>query len=241
MTTLLFVFQIANAWTLLGPKTVGWTTRTLVFYVNYSDCSLEPSALNQRLDAAIAAWNHVPGSDLRIERNPDGVLTTAAEVSAGDPHTPLFVCHTNMGALGVPPNSVPASTVVTPDGPISQVVIYLNATDGARANISSVDPGKLIAVFAHEMGHALGLGHSSQSEALMYYSVTNKSDAILTQDDMDGITYLYPRNEFVYGPMGCSSVRYSVDGVGSLLGSISFIILLVTLSRFLGPQGHPKE
>jgi hypothetical protein len=46
-------------------------------------------------------------------------------------------------------------------------------------------------VFLHENGHAVGLGHSADINAIMYpsYQAQNR---ILQQDDIDGITFLYP-------------------------------------------------
>ncbi len=230
-------------WTLIGPATSGWPTRNLVFYVNYSNCPVDSADLNRWLDNAISTWNRVPSSDLTVSRHLEGVTATAAQVSAGTTTlSPLIICNPAISDLGVPANSVPASTVVTPDGPIGAAIIHLNAEVSAPANIASVDPGKLVAVLAHEMGHVLGLGHSSQPEALMYFSVANKPDAILVQDDMDGITYLYPRNEFIYGPMGCASTRHPHPATnatkGGYLLSMVFLLLLpfsLTVIKFCRP------
>jgi hypothetical protein len=46
-------------------------------------------------------------------------------------------------------------------------------------------------VFLHENGHALGLGHSTIQEAVMYPSYQGVRQS-LHQDDIDGITFLYP-------------------------------------------------
>ncbi len=51
----------------------------------------------------------------------------------------------------------------------------------------------LESVVVHEMGHMLGLGHSAESEATMYYAVGPGDDRgrTLHQDDIDGICSLY--------------------------------------------------
>lgn len=46
-------------------------------------------------------------------------------------------------------------------------------------------------VFLHENGHAAGLGHSEDIAAIMYPSY-QKVNRALQQDDIDGITFLYP-------------------------------------------------
>lgn len=49
-----------------------------------------------------------------------------------------------------------------------------------------------ITVAAHEFGHAAGLGHSNDVDALMYASYQGARDPLLGQDDVDGISSLYP-------------------------------------------------
>ncbi|MFW6053232.1 MAG: matrixin family metalloprotease [Persicimonas sp.] len=50
----------------------------------------------------------------------------------------------------------------------------------------------LQAIATHEMGHNLGLGHSSEQDATMYASYTGGTSArTLAQDDIDGVCALY--------------------------------------------------
>jgi hypothetical protein len=60
------------------------------------------------------------------------------------------------------------------------------------------------------MGHALGLGHTSEKNALMYYDLSGKTMKALHQDDINGITYLYPNSK-------------SIGGLGGACGSVAFI------------------
>jgi predicted Zn-dependent protease len=48
----------------------------------------------------------------------------------------------------------------------------------------------LLQVMMHESGHSLYLGHSSDRSAIMYFQYHNQN--YLAQDDIDGITFLYP-------------------------------------------------
>lgn len=55
-------------------------------------------------------------------------------------------------------------------------------------------------VWLHELGHALGLGHSNVDGSVMepYYEGSRRT---LHQDDIDGITYLYPAGEVDESPV----------------------------------------
>ena len=67
---------------------------------------------------------------------------------------------------------------------------------------------KLQIIIAHEVGHLLGLGHTQYEPSLMYYSIGEKKYLRLSQDDMDGLSFLYPRNELGGdGLFGCGTLE----------------------------------
>ncbi len=85
---------------------------------------------------------------------------------------------------------------------IQSSIFLINDISGNSFN-SLTDNDKR-AVLAHELGHAIGLGHSQVQEALMWYSRLPNRHA-LGWDDVDGATYLYPANQ----PFGCLSTDHS--------------------------------
>lgn len=87
---------------------------------------------------------------------------------------------------------------------IQGAVVIINDTSTTFDQLSR---DKKVAVIAHELGHAIGLGHSEEKSALMYFAVVPKRSS-LGQDDIDGVTYLYP-------------VQLDVFGAGCFLGSIA--------------------
>ena len=81
------------------------------------------------------------------------------------------------------------------------VILINNRVGSSFADLSTKER---ISVIAHEIGHAIGLGHSGDSAALMYYKTIGKRD-YMGQDDIDGVSALYP---------------VTFDGCGLFKGSI---------------------
>lgn len=79
--------------------------------------------------------------------------------------------------------------------------------------IPSGQPIDLVTVAAHEIGHALGLGHSNVACALMnpFY---NGSQRYLAQDDIDGIRAIYGnRSAIISTNNSCNSGTFSIRNV----------------------------
>ena len=87
---------------------------------------------------------------------------------------------------------------------IKGAVVLLNDRNGSFDNLTR---DQKIAVIAHEVGHAIGLGHSKESSALMFYKIVPTRNS-LARDDRLGVTYLYP-------------VQLDLFGAGCFLGTIN--------------------
>ncbi|XP_030961023.1 metalloendoproteinase 2-MMP-like [Quercus lobata] len=79
----------------------------------------------------------------------------------------------------------------------------------------------LESVAVHEIGHLLGLGHSSVEESIMYPAITTRTRKVeLQSDDIMGIQYLYGANPAGNnGSSTPSSGRETSDGGGALISS----------------------
>jgi hypothetical protein len=110
-----------------------------------------------------------------------------------------------------------ATWYVTSDtNPEADIVI------NSRVNWDSID---LATVLLHENGHALGLGHSDAPDSVMAatYTVANLT---LSEDDIRGITYLYPASAESLG---------IVSGTVSDSSGVPIAGAKVTIDYFPGP------
>ncbi|XP_006206757.1 interstitial collagenase [Vicugna pacos] len=86
----------------------------------------------------------------------------------------------------------------------------------------------LYRVAAHELGHSLGLSHSTDIGALMYPSYIFSGDVQLSQDDIDGIQAIYGPSQNPTQPTGpqtpqaCDS-KLTFDAITTIRGEIMFL------------------
>lgn len=199
----------------------GWNTDVLKFHLNLENC---PDGIESLIDDAMAVWNSVPTSNIRIERGDYTSETYEIQAAGQGQLVPGIFCITDMAAVGEDPNSIPgrAGSYATIDNHLSSASLILNTDPNGRANISRLDPTLVKVIIAHEIGHVLGLGHSEDKAALMYYDGTLKKHLALAPDDMHGISYLYPRNELGKDPlMGCATAG------GLPHAPVNLIVLLI--------------
>lgn len=221
-------------------------------YVDVADnttCSNAGVSPNDLLDMAQEGvdkfWNTIPTSRLNINR---GILKTVdtnfltgllCENPSRCNGTPvpvvgeniLIVCNSNPNNYLSGASFNPGILGVTLPINISNrdlkgSVIIINNASGSL--FRSLPREEMISVLAHEIGHAIGLGHSEKSANLMYYE-THKDRRRLGRDDIDGLTFLYPKKE---GPMkmlkgSCGTIALvgdDEDGGGP--NSLNFLITL---------------
>lgn len=220
-------------WTLEAQGLRGWQTNNLVINFNPTNCSVSESVLAAAIDQAAALWSGLASASIAVSRNQTNSATTAATFLAGTAtDAPLIVCDTTFGTdLGVDSGAIPAATKLGTKNPLNYGAMILNSDSGAGAAIDVLSEQELSVVIAHEMGHLLGLGHSSSTKALMYYAVSGSSVPIVTQDDADGVAYLYPRSEFSNTALGCNAVHETHESPSRI---ISFFMMFLIGAAFCG-------
>jgi predicted Zn-dependent protease len=250
----------AHAFTLNNSLAATFGKDEVLINMATHDCDQIPYTNDEILSMADEGmnkfWNRVPTSKLKIRRGSHVVVSndfaterlctsnsgscTVNPALATETEI-LISCNkdTGSGAENFPSNSVLAVTlpINTQGSTINGSVILLNNKSGTA--MASLSREEFISVLAHEVGHAIGLGHSKFNDSLMLFE-NLKNRQHLGQDDHDGISYLYPREQ----PTSCGSVTYidkdTTRGMFSLtlVALLMFILLKGREFRAFGTQAH---
>jgi hypothetical protein len=198
-------------------------------------------------DAVDDYWNKTPTSRFKMRQG--SVITADARYKTGVICLPddnsctatgappvssdiLIACNNNItnfpAGTGVLAITVPNN--ISGDKIIGSVVLL---NDTATTYLKNKSRTEKISVIAHELGHAFGLGHSPVKDSLMYYSTIDLRTN-LGADDMDGITYLYPKNQSVTcGSIDLNSKNKPDQVIGLLLGIILSLVAFNSYERYL--------
>ncbi len=151
------------------------------------DAKFPTSTWEQQIETAASLWENVTNVNLAMV--PDGGEPVG---TSGDQQDDPRFGDIRIGAVPLG-SSVLAITFVPPpaNGGTDAGDILLNSSVNWQIN-SNYD---LLTVVAHEFGHALGLGESTVSTAVMYGTYNGIKQA-LTSDDISGIQSIYGTPQF---------------------------------------------
>lgn len=171
---------------------------SVVWYAHEAGQAGLPGGGFAEFQAAMAAWSSDPATNISYvyggtTANDNGFLTADTQnvILFNDPNDEVspFSCGSG-GVLAIggpwydtgtlPHQGIPRHPIVNAD-----VIINSGLDCYLRSSVAEE-------IFGHELGHTLGLSHSSLPDALMYRSVHNDNrGAQLSDDDRAGIAALY--------------------------------------------------
>ena len=157
--------------------------------------------------AAALAWSSVPGSSLRVEisgeTNACGLKNDGTSAisfnDCGNMFDPPVNC-SGVVAVGGVANGTPSQSATIGGRPFARI-LDADVTFNSGFECVLSNPATVAEIMAHEMGHALGFGHSSerQSESnallrdatMFFIAHRDGRGATLRDDDMDAARFLY--------------------------------------------------
>lgn len=244
----IFLSVEAHAFTLNNNVAASYKKNEVKINVDTNGCGTLSVTATEILDMAVAGvekfWNSVPTSRLKLVRgelqNSAAVFRTDPVCSSGSttggcvpatnlivPSDILIACNTLSANFG---GSTSVIGVTVPNNisgtDINGALILLQ--DSAGNTFDSLSYDEKVAILAHEIGHAIGLGHTKHDDQLMYYqSIPTRFR--LGWDDIDGVSYLYPTEQ----PVGCGTIdlKDKVPPIGNILTILFGFLLVLGISK----------
>jgi hypothetical protein len=155
------------------------------------------AGLVDEVDVALRTWARVRCTAWRA------VVDGTAPLAGDDDGVSSVVWHDDDWPAPFTPKAL-AQTLVRTDaqGRTREIDVHLNGKDFTWSVGGSPGTVDLRGVLVHELGHALGLGHSNDARATMYASgPQGLAWRSLEKDDVDGVCALYPGT----GAPGCDT------------------------------------
>jgi hypothetical protein len=173
--------SVAKAYTTYSS----WGTLNVPFYVNPANLDVSASAATSAIQAGMNAWNTQSGTGFRF--NYAGQVSTTS-TGYDNKNIVVFRNEANGGTI--------ASTYVWTSGGLlrdADIVFWDGGYKFFTGSSGCASGAYIEDIATHELGHAMGLQHSSATDATMYptYSTCSTAMRSLASDDIAGAQALY--------------------------------------------------
>ncbi|HLK12777.1 MAG TPA: thrombospondin type 3 repeat-containing protein [Candidatus Binatia bacterium] len=195
----------------------------VVYLVAGADAKLGAAASLAAVDGAAAAWTNVAGASIVLER---GGTTPAAplvcdglsQIVFNDPFNEMPAPVSCSGVLALGGFCTSADTDVVSGVTFNRITEGNVTMNGGFGGCSFWNETNLAEVLTHELGHTIGIGHSSENpdepdpvlaDATMYYRAHfDGRGASVHADDIAAVRFIYP------GPDTVDPATADTDGDG---------------------------
>ncbi|MFN8625415.1 MAG: matrixin family metalloprotease [Candidatus Binatia bacterium] len=193
------------AYTFLGSPPARWfepdSGQPVAYLVDATgDQALGFANSRAAVDAALGAWTNVATSSLVLQ---DGGTTAPGpfnqcsinRIVFNDPNREITDPANCAGVLAMGGYCASGNTRVVNGTTFKQITIGRLTFNNGWGGCALWTLCNLSEVMAHELGHTIGLGHSSDSAATMYsYAHFDGRCASLRGDDIAGVSFIYPQS-----------------------------------------------
>ena len=162
-----------------------WGTLNVPFYVNPNNSDVSDSAAISALQGAMEVWNTQSGTPFQFSYAGQVATTTTGY----DKKNVILFRNTSNGLALASTYSWTSNNIL-----VDSDIVYWDGGFKFFTGSSGCSSGAYIEdIGAHELGHAMGLSHSSTSEATMYgsYGTCSQKQRTLDSDDIAGAKKLY--------------------------------------------------
>lgn len=180
-----------------------WPDEAIPIVLYYSPQDALPGINGPTLiEAAMAIWNAAPGHSFEFRY---GGTTTSA------PHRCGRGSGDGVMSIGwrsdLPPGTLATTCAIRDNGvPVEVDITFSTSIKWVATNETPDDSFDFRSTLLHELGHVLGLDHSSVPDAVMQAQLSRgQQRRQLTADDIAGIQFLYPDDDATAVPSASPS------------------------------------